>query len=117
GRPMQKNPKRSPRVLVLIRFFGTSSSVTCTADALFANSQLTNHFSITIHIVCSEVIEQPAPFSYNLEKASAGRVIFLVRFKMLGQISNAFAQYRDLDFRGTRIRRVNRVLRDDGAFR
>ena len=70
---------------------------------LLTNSQFADHFTIAIHIVRPEVIEQPAPLSDYFQQAAAGRVIFFMRLEMLGQVGNALAQNRNLYFRGPRI--------------
>ena len=42
-------------------------------------------------------------------------MIFLVGFEMLGQVSDPFAQNRNLNFRGSRIGGMDPVLGDDRA--
>ena len=44
-------------------------------------------------------------------------MIFFVRLEVLGQVGDAFAQYCDLDFRGSRVGRMDTILRDDGSLR
>jgi hypothetical protein len=84
--------------------------------ALLADSQSANDFSISIDVIPSQVVEQSAPLSDDLHQTAPGSMIFLVGFEMLGQVSDSFTQNCNLNFRGTRIGRMDPVLSDNGAF-
>ena len=60
--------------------------------ALFSDSKLGNHFPIAVRIVQSQIIEQAPPLTDNLQQATAGSMVLLVRFEMLGEIRDALAK-------------------------
>jgi len=45
-----------------------------------------------------QVRQKPAPFGDHNQQPSAGRMIFLMRFKMLGELSDALSEDCDLHF-------------------
>jgi hypothetical protein len=92
------------------------SSVTLHLDALLADSQSANDFSISLDVIPSQVIEQSAAFSNNLQQSAPGSMILLVAFEMLGQVSDPFAQNCNLNFRGSRVGWMDPVIGYDRAF-
>jgi hypothetical protein len=80
-------------------------------DAEFLNNRL-----VALGVVLLEVVEQTTPFADQHEKSAARAVVFLVRFKVLRQLADAFAEQRDLNFRATGIARVRAVLANEGLF-
>ncbi len=69
---------------------------------------------ITLGIVRLEVVEQATPLADQHEKTAARAMIFLVRFEVLRQLTNALAQQRDLDFGAAGIGSMRAVLVDEG---
>jgi len=65
---------------------------------LLAEAELRDHTLVALGIVLFEVVEQPSALADQHEQAAARAVIFLVRFEVLRQLTNALAQQRDLDF-------------------
>jgi hypothetical protein len=77
---------------------------------LLAKAELLDNGFIAVGIVCLEIIEQAATLADQHEKTATRAVILLVRFKMLRQVANTFAQQSDLNFRAARIRGMRSVL-------
>ena len=69
---------------------------------------------VALGIVFFEIVEQATPLADQHEKTTARAMIFLVRFEVLRQLTNAFAQQSDLDFWAARIGGVSSVLVDEG---
>ena len=69
---------------------------------------------VTLGIVQLEVVQQAATLADQHEKTAARAVIFLVRFEVLRQLTNALAQQRDLDFGAARVGGMGPVLVDEG---
>jgi hypothetical protein len=63
---------------------------------LLADSELGNDRFIALGIVFLEVVEQATPLADQHEKSAARAVVFLVRFEVLRQLANAFAEQRNL---------------------
>lgn len=71
---------------------------------------------ITFGIVFLQVVEQTAAFADQHKKTAARTMVFLVRFKVLRQLTDALAQQRDLDFGTARIGGMRAVLVNEGSF-
>ena len=80
---------------------------------LFANSQPLDESPVPLHILGLEVVEEMPPLSHELQQPPAGMMIFNMRFEMVRQIIDPFAQDRNLDFRRSRIRGVRLEPLDD----
>jgi hypothetical protein len=80
---------------------------------LFAEAESLNHGFVALGIVFFEVVEQATPLADQHEKATARAMIFQVRFEVVRQLTNAFAQQSDLDFWTARIGGVRSVLIND----
>ena len=66
---------------------------------LFSKPQLFYDILISLQIGLPEVIEKPPPLPHQLQEASPGVVVLLVRFEVIGQIGYPIAQNRDLNLR------------------
>jgi hypothetical protein len=64
----------------------------------------------------TQIVEQPAPFADQPEKALTGVAIMYVRLEVLGKILNAGRQQRNLHFGRTGIVRTAPVLGNDIGF-
>ena len=84
-------------------------------DALLADSEFTDHIPIALDIKLPQVIEQTTPLADDFQQAPSGAVVFLMCLEMFREVRNAFAKNRDLDFRRTRVRGVNTMLRNDAS--
>lgn len=60
-------------------------------QCLLANAKLTDDVPITIGIVCLQIIQQAAALAHEHQQTAPGGMVFLMRLKMLGQLSDAFA--------------------------
>ena len=81
---------------------------------LLADAEFRNDGFVALGIVFLEVVEQATPLADQHEKAAARAVVFQVRFEVVRQLANAFAEQRDLDLRAPGIRRVRAVLVNEG---
>jgi hypothetical protein len=72
-------------------------------QCLLANAKLTDDVPITIGVVRLQVIQQAAALAHEHKQAAPGGVVFLMRLKMFGQLSDAFAQNRDLHLGASRV--------------
>ena len=79
---------------------------------LLPEAQTLDYGSITLHIICFDVIEQSSSLADQLQQAAPGVVIFLVRLEMLGQIFDSRAQQGNLYFGRTGILLVKTVIID-----
>src|SRR5690606_37483809 len=77
---------------------------------LLAEAQFLDDFPVAAHFVAFKVFQQTPPPPDQLQQAATGGVILLVSLEMLSQVRNSFTEYRDLNFRRPRIRRVNSKL-------
>ena len=62
------------------------------------------------------MIEQATTPAHHHEKSAARAVVFLVRFEVFRQLTNALAQQRDLNFWTSGIGRVRAIRVNDGLF-
>src|SRR5271163_2633098 len=83
---------------------------------LFADAELGNDGFIPFRVVLLQVIEQASSPAHHHEKSAARAVIFLVRLEVFRQLTNAFAQQRDLNFGTSSIGSVRTIRVNDGLF-
>jgi hypothetical protein len=81
---------------------------------LLADAELGNYGFIPFRVVLLKVVKQAATPAHHHEKSAARAVVFQVRFEMIRQLTNAFAQQRDLDFGTAGIGRVRAIRVNDG---
>ena len=75
-----------------------------------------NNRLVALGIVLFEVVEQTATFADQHEKTAARPMVFLVRFEVVRQLTNALAQQSDLNFRAPGIGSMRTVLINDRFF-
>src|SRR5260370_37988328 len=83
---------------------------------LFADAELGNNGLVPFRVVLLQVVEQTATPAHHHEKSAARAVVFLVRLEVFRQLTNTFAQQRDLNFGTAGIGRVRAIRVDDGLF-
>jgi hypothetical protein len=83
---------------------------------LFADAELGYNGLVPFRVVLLQVVEQTTAPADHHEKSAARAVVFLVRFEVFRQLTNAFAQQRDLNFGTTGIGRVRAIRVNDGLF-
>jgi hypothetical protein len=76
---------------------------------LLPNSQFPNDRLIALGIVSLEIVEQATPLADQHEQAAARAVVLLVRFEVVRQLADAFADNRDLDLGTPRVRRMRLI--------
>jgi hypothetical protein len=81
---------------------------------LLTQSEPLNDGLVPPGIVGLEVVEQTTPLADQYQQTAARAVIFLVRFEVLRQLTNALAQQRDLNLWTPGVRSVYSVLINDG---
>jgi len=79
-----------------------------------AETEFLNDGFITTGIVSLEVIQQAAALADQHEKPAARTVVFLVRFKVFRQMTNALTQQSDLNFWAAGIVGMGGVLVNEG---
>jgi hypothetical protein len=72
-----------------------------------------DHSLVPVGIVGFQVIQQATPLADQHEKAAARAVVFLVRFEVFRQLTNALTQQRDLHFRASGVGGMRPVLVND----
>ena len=80
---------------------------------LLAEAESLNDRLVALGVVFFEVVEQATSLADQHEKTAARAMVFQVRFEVVRQLTNAFAQQSDLDFWATRIGGVRSVLIND----
>src|SRR5581483_2784191 len=80
-----------------------------------AKSQALDELLVLLRLGRFQVIEELAPLVDELHEPASGRMIALVRGKMLPQSIDPLRKERNLHFGGTGIRRITAELRDDPA--
>ncbi len=55
--------------------------------------------SVAFDVVSLKVVEETAPFAYELQQPTSGAVVVAVQLEMFGEVVDAFAEDRDLDLR------------------
>jgi hypothetical protein len=83
---------------------------------LFADAELRNYGFIPFRVVLLQVIEQTTAPAHHHEKSAARAMVFLVRLEMFRQLTDAFAQQRDLNFRTAGIGSVRAIRVNNGLF-
>lgn len=83
-------------------------------DLLLAEAESLNNRLVALGIVFFEVVEQAATLADQHEKTAARAMIFQVRFEVVRQLTNAFAQQSDLNFWTARIGGMRPVLINEG---
>jgi hypothetical protein len=81
---------------------------------LLADAELGNNGLVPFRVVLLQVIEQATTPAHHHEKSAARAVIFLVRLEVFRQLTNAFAQQRDLNFGAACIGRMRAIRVNDG---
>jgi len=81
---------------------------------LLADAELGNNGFVPFRVVLLQVVEQATTPAHHHEKSAARAVVFLVRFEVFRQLTNALAQQRDLNFRTAGIGRVRAIRVNDG---
>jgi hypothetical protein len=81
---------------------------------LFADAELRNNGLVPFRVVFLQVVEQAATPTHHHEESAARAVIFQVRFEMVRQLTDTFAQQSDLNFRTAGIGRVRAIRVNDG---
>ena len=84
-----------------------------TNGLLLAEAESLNNRLVALGVVFFEVVEQATPLADQHEKTAARAMVFQVRFEVVRQLTNAFAQQSDLDFWAARIGGVRSVLIND----
>ena len=83
---------------------------------LLADAELRDDGFIPFRVVLLQIVQQATSLADQHEKSAARAVVFLVRFEMLRQLTDALAQQRDLNFRTSRIGGVRAIGVNDGLF-
>jgi len=81
---------------------------------LFADAELGNNGFVPFRVVLLQVVEQTTTPAHHHEKSAARAVVFLVRFEVFRQLTNALAQQRDLNFGTAGIGSVRAIRVNDG---
>jgi hypothetical protein len=81
---------------------------------LLAEAESLNNRLVALGVVFFEVVEQATPLTDQHEKTAARAVVLQVRFEVVRQLTNAFAQQSDLNFWTARIGGVRSVLINNG---
>jgi hypothetical protein len=83
---------------------------------LFADTELRNDGLIPFRVVLLQVVKQTTTSAHHHEKSAARAVVFLVRLEVIRQLTNTFAQQRDLNFGTAGIGSVRAIRVNDGLF-
>lgn len=78
---------------------GGSSAPPCQAGELLTQAKLLDDCAIPLHIRLSQIVQQVAPATHQLQQALAGVEVFFVLFEVPGQILNPGGQEGNLHFR------------------
>jgi hypothetical protein len=81
---------------------------------LFADAELRNNGLVPFRVVFLQVVEQAATPADHHEESAARAVIFQVRFEMVRQLTDTFAQQSDLNLWTAGIGRVRAIRVNDG---
>src|SRR6266849_5227348 len=81
---------------------------------LFADAELGNNGFIPFRVVLLQVVKQTTASADHHEKSAARAMVFLVRFEVFRQLTNALAQQRDLNFGTAGIGSVRAIRVNDG---
>ena len=66
-------------------------------ERLFSKTQLIDDLTIPIHFMFLEVGQKPLPLPYQLEQSPPGMMVPFVGLEVLCEISDPFAEKRDLN--------------------
>jgi hypothetical protein len=99
----------------LVEAFGIKNRLPTEPVALlFADAELGNHGFIPLRVVLLQVVKQATPLADQHEKSAARAMVFLVRLEVVRQLTDAFAQQRDLNFGTSSIGSVRAIRVNDG---
>ena len=76
---------------------------------LFADAELGDYGLIPFRVVLLQIVEQASTPAHHHEKSAARAMVFLVRFEVFRQLTNALAQQRDLNFGAASIGSVRAI--------
>ena len=76
-----------------------SAQAGLTAGRSPPESELGDDPSVAFYVVALKVVEETAPFADQLQQATSRAVVVAVQLEMFGEVIDAFAEDRDLDFR------------------
>lgn len=82
-------------------------------EELLTNLEPFDQAAIAIEILPLDVVEQPAPPSYEAKQTTTTVMILAVVFEVLGKLFDSAGEQRDLDFRRTGVLLVQTVAFDD----
>lgn len=85
-------------------------------SCLLANAEFVDDVLVALGIVAFEVIEQAAALAYHHQETAAGGVILLVRLEVFRQLSDTFAEHRDLHLGAAGVVVVSAVPGNDVLF-
>jgi hypothetical protein len=80
---------------------------------LFSQSQALNDRSVTFRILLLHIVQKPSPLADEFQQTPAGMVVLFMLLEMIGQVSDASTQERDLNFRRPCIGRVQLETTDN----
>src|SRR5215216_3719385 len=80
---------------------------------LLTDTEALDDLSVTVDVLALQVIEQPPALANELQQPAPRMVILAVGLEVLGQVVDAFAENRDLNFWGAGVFVVLLVVADD----
>ena len=83
---------------------------------LLAQAKLGTDLAVALYVGLLQIVLKATAPTDHLQQATAGMVVVLVLLEVLVQVVDALSQQSDLNFGGTGIALVNRVLGDDFSF-
>jgi hypothetical protein len=98
----------------ILTFSDPAQPLEAPGQELLTDAELADHGLIALGIIFLEVVEQAAALADQHEKSAARAVVFLVRLEVLRQLSNAFAEQGNLNFRTAGVARMRTVLGNEG---
>lgn len=100
----------------LPRFWSNSGAELALRLLLLANAEFLDDVLVALGIVAFEVVEQAAALAYHHQETAAGGVILLVRLEVFRQLSDTFAEHRDLHLGAAGVVIVSAVPGNDVLF-
>src|SRR4029434_9407888 len=82
---------------------------------LLPDSEAPNEFGVAVRILALEIVEESASLADQLQKASPGMMVLRMYLEMLGQVIDALAQERHLNFRRSCVGVVGSIRSDDAG--
>src|SRR5262249_19164702 len=82
-------------------------------STLLPQSESLDDALVALKVARAQIIEHAPALAHELEQASTGMMVALVRLEVLGQVADPIAQQRDLDLRRSGVRAVPSILRHD----